>query len=142
MWKASTSHRATFKAAAKQLEGAAARGSKGTEVLKGPGGSLGSVRRNCVQAGKATAIGKRKRSATGKAAVKGWKSRGIALWKASTSHQATFKSAAKQLEGSCGEGFEGYGRFGGARRQSRKRKKELCVHKASTGGKATGDPPG
>ena len=36
---------------AKQLESpveAAARGPKGTEVLKGAGGNLGSVRRNCV----------------------------------------------------------------------------------------------
>ena len=54
---------------------AAARGSKGTEVLKGPGGSLGSVRRNCVQ-GFNNQLARplplaRKRSTTGKAAAKG-----------------------------------------------------------------------
>ena len=59
------------------------------------------------------------------------------MWKASTSHRATFKAAAKQLEGSCGEGFEGYGGFEGARRQSRRRKKELCARLQQPAGKAT-----
>ena len=42
--------------------------------------------------------------------------------KASTSGQAAGKPS-----GSCSEGSEGYGGFEGARRQSRKRKKELCA---------------
>ena len=43
--KASTSGQAAVESPVE----VAARGPKGTEVLKGPGGSLGSVRRNCVQ---------------------------------------------------------------------------------------------
>ena len=96
---------------AKQLESpvdAAARGPKGTEILKGPGGSLGSVRRNCVH--------------------------GLHSWKGQQANKQLQPSLVESLDqwpsscgkpsGSCSEGSEG---FEGARRQSRKRKKELCA---------------
>ena len=44
----------------------------------------------------------------------------------SSCSQASGQAAGKP-SGSCSEGSEGYGGFEGARRQSRKRKKELCA---------------
>ena len=64
--------------------------------------------------------------------VKGCTSKGRALWKASTSGQATQSCSEGGLgsvrrTGTCGEGSEGYGGFEGAWRQSAKRKKGLCA---------------
>ena len=93
---------------AKQLESpvdAAARGPKGTEVLKGPGGSLGSVRRNST-AGKAN-----------------WNDRPIsscsqALSKASTSGQAAGKPKAAARGPKGTEVFKGPGGSLGSVRRS------------------------
>ena len=135
---------------AKQLESpvdAAARGPKGTEVLKGPGGSLGSVRRNST-AGKANW-----KMTAGKA---NWNDRPIsscsqALSKASTSGQAAGKPKAAARGPKGTEVLKGPGgSLGSVRRNSTAGKANWndrpisscsqALSKASTSGQAAGKP--
>ena len=56
-----------------------------------------------------------------------WNDRPISSCSQASSKASTSGQAAGKPSGSCSEGSEGYGGFEGARRQSRKRKKELCA---------------
>ena len=85
-WNDSCSQRRKPRPVAKQLESpvdAAARGPKGTEVLKGPGGSLGSVRRNCVHG------------------LHSWK--GQLEWQANKQLQPSLVESLDQWPSSCGK---------------------------------------